>query len=185
MTGFLGKMLLRQEIKEKSPIEQLIAKYESLYRYNDTIIFKSGWCEVEQEIFNEITQKIGQESPKVQEEMCRFLWLKIYRLPYNDVMAERLNAMKRFCSKEKHDLMLQDFYTHCVYGDGKISICNPSALSGLETIRDLFAKYGQDVKVPFNGESTAFVEILIRLYKMFQNGAFNDQEIKVTIRTDT
>ena len=185
LTGFLEKVLLRQEIKEKSPIEQLIAKYESLYRYNDTIIFKSGWCEVEQEIFNEITKKIGQESPKVQEEMCRFLWLEIYRLPYNDVMAERLNAMKLFCSKEKHDLMLQDFYTHCVYGDGKISICNPSALSGLETIRDLFAKYGQDVKVPFNGESTAFVEILIRLYKMFQNGAFNDQEIKVTIRTDT
>ena len=188
LTGFLEKMLLRQEIKEKSPIEQLIAKYEFLYtfEYNNTIIFKSGWCEVEQEIFNEITQKIGQESPKVQEEMCRILWEKIYyRLPYNDVMAERLNAMKLFCSKEKYDRMLQDFYWHCVSGDGKISICNPSALRGLETIRDLFAKYGQDVKVPSNGESTAFVEILIRLYEMFQNGTFNDQGIKVTIRTDT
>ena len=181
LSSFLTKALLRREMKEKSLLEQLIVKYEFLYSCHDYIKFKSGWCEMEQELFDEIITKIGQESPKVQEKACKELWFKMfYKLPYYDVIAEHLMAIKPSCTQKQYDSMMSDFHRHCISRDRKIMISNPSVLIGLETIRDLFAKYGQNVEVLFNGQPTAFIDILIRVHNIVQ--CFNGQEARVTIR---
>ncbi len=176
-TGPLAKLRLNKELKGKNNLEQLVIKYKDLYFCYDNNQYKLGWCEVEKELFSEMMTEIAKESPDVQEKVCNELWLPIYfKLPSHDKKAERLMAMGPFCSQKQFDKMVKDFYIICVYGDGKIEISNPSILDGLEKIRDLFVRYGQNVQVPTNGKSsTAFIEILIRIFKLFDTGILPDE----------
>ena len=173
---------LHKELKGKSKIDQLVAKYVSLYteEYHDyifkkwttTIKYKSGWCDTEREIFYDIINLLSEESPLHQEEICKLLLFYIcssikISMPFYDVRALRLFELKPFCSQQYYNKELNDFYTDCVYGC--INISNPSVIDGLFNIRQLFDKYGQNVKVLFDAPSTSFIDLLISIYNYVED----------------
>lgn len=177
VSGILHKMYLRQELKSKNPDEQIIVRYLDLYNglsYNldDPRRYNSGWCEVEKELFYKIIAMMKEMNPEYQQGICNKLWSNIslykFRMPYDDIKAERLMALRPFFNHEEFEEKVKSFYSHCIYGHDKLTIGNSSVLEGLNVIRTLFMQYGEKVDVPFNGQSTAFVDILIAIYKMKQ-----------------
>ena len=88
-------------------------------------------------------------------------------MPFYDVRALRLFELKPFCSQQYYNKELNDFYTDCVYGC--INISNPSVIDGLFNIRQLFDKYGQNVKVLFDAPSTSFIDLLISIYNYVED----------------
>ena len=89
-------------------------------------------------------------------------------MPYDDIKAERLMALKPFYDQERFEKDLDFFYSMCTHG--MVTIGNPSVLEGLGTSRALFEKHGQKVKVLIDGQPTAFVDIMIAIYKYLNEG---------------
>ncbi|MBO6030090.1 MAG: hypothetical protein J6Q22_01315 [Prevotella sp.] len=183
-SGLLHKVYLRKELKGKSPDEQAIIEYLDLfeglgYHSNDSGKFKSEWCEKEEKLFNEIISILKEKTSEYQQnESCK-LWRAIHlgywgsRMPYDDIKAERLMALRPFYNQVEFDKEINNFYKECVYGSAQVTIGNSSVLDGLNTIRKLFAQYGNNVQAPFDGQPTAFIDILIAIYKMKEKLADN------------
>ena len=162
---------VRKKLKGKSPLEQKIIKYESLYLHlREYIIHTSGWFEVEEELFNDIIQSLAKEPQEIQQRTSEKLWhaMSFYRfnIPYADIKAERLTALKPFFSEEEFKKAIDTFYVH---SSSEVKIANPSVIDGLTKVRDLFNKYGQSIEVIFNGQPTAFLDNLINIVKIYQD----------------
>lgn len=164
---------VRKKLKGKSPLEQKIIKYESLSSYLlfKSVMHKSGWFEVEGELFNDIIQSLTEGSQELLQNECVSSWIHRFfyrcRIPYEDIKAERLMALKSFYPEEDFEKTINSFYKHSAYG--KVKIANPSVIDGLNKVRDLFDKYGQNIEVIFNGQPTAFFDNLINIVKINQD----------------
>ena len=168
--GFLDP--LYKEMKGKSPEEQLAIKYASLY-WSDfkDLRGKSGWCEVEKELFNEIMQLLPNVTSEEQQAACdtlsRSLLFYVNVYVYSDVIAERLMALKPFCQQEQFDKYLQYLYRNCIYHG--LEIVNPSVIDGLTTIYNLFVQHGQNVKDTYGEPSWYYVAILINIHNILED----------------
>lgn len=176
--SLLRKYWLNKALKGKSPEEQIIVKYLDLYNAlnylgEESGRYKSGWCEEEKKLFHEVIEIVKGKKSEERQKICKDLWNNIfyYRfgVPYDDIKTERLMALIPYFKEEDVNKEMNSLYSHLVYGHKKVTIGNHSVLEGLNLIRTLFERYGQNVEVPFNGQSTAFVDILIAIYKMIQN----------------
>ena len=159
---------LYEELKGKSPIQQLVMKYNYLYWGEPYNRSNSGWCEVEQELFDEIMQKMPEVSSENQHEICDSLYhsmRKWHDHTHCDVIAERLIALRPFCLQEEFDKYLDDFYTYCFLR--KTGIANESVIDGLKTLYNLFFNYGLNVKIKYGTKEYPCwnkVAILINIY---------------------
>lgn len=162
---------VRKELKGKSLLEQKVIKYKSLHiNQSEYIMHNSGWCEVEEELFNDIIISLAEESPECQQDISDSLWIHMFyrfNIPYTDVLAKRLITLKPFFLNENFEKSIKAFYIHCAYG--KVKIANPSIIDGLNKIRELFDKYGQNIEVIFDGQPTAFVDNLITISQIYQD----------------
>ena len=176
-SSLLRKYYLKQELKGKSPFEQSIVRYLDLYdgfdyHLDDSGRYKSEWCEMEKKLFYEIISTLKEKSAIEQQDICRHLWKTIYWgnwgcwMPYDDFKAERLMALQPFMDQKEFEEKLNSFYRDSCYGKGVITIGNPSVLDGLNEIRTLFNQYGKNVKVLFDEQPTAFVDVQIAIYKL-------------------
>lgn len=175
--GLLRKVYLRQELKGKTPDEQMVIRYLDLYdgleyHMNDNGKFKSEWCEKEEQLFHEIISTLTDKDTEAQNRISSTLWRVIYwgywgeKMPYDDIKAERLMALKPFLSQDDYVEAINSYYKDCAYDNGKVTISVPSVLDGLNIIRTLFEQSKEYVKVYPNGQPTAFIDILIAIYKM-------------------
>lgn len=173
--SLLHKINLHRNLKGKSPDEQVIVRYKDLFNGLDYILelperFKSGWCKSEGELFSQIVEMMKGMPVERQQELSKELWQLIawssHKMPYDDIKAERLMALKPFYDQGRFDQDVDSYYSMCTHGS--IIIGNPSVLEGLDVIRTLFMKYGQKVNVLFDGQPTGFVDILITIYKLIQ-----------------
>ena len=171
---------LHEMLKGKSPIQQLAMKYEYLYWAKVYNRHNSGWCEVEQTLFNEILQKMSDLSSEDQQDICDSLYHSMTRwCDHNhcDVIAARLIAIRQFCTQEQFDKYLNDFYKYCFYF--KTGIANELIIEGLKTIYNLFHDYGSNVKVgTFEYPSWNQVAILINIHNFLEWFDSLLQEIK-------
>ena len=176
-SGLLHKVYLHKELKGKSPDEQDIIKYLDLYEgldyhLNDSGKFKSEWCEKEEKKFNEIISILKGKTPEYQQHVSSKLWKAIHlgywgsRMPYDDIKAKRLMALRPFFNQDEFNKEINTFYKDCADGSAQVTIGNSSVLDGLNTIRELLDQYGNNVKVLFDGQPTAFIDILIAIYEM-------------------
>ena len=147
--------------------------YDGLkYHMNDNGKFKSEWCEKEEQLFHEIISTLTDKDTEAQHRISSTLWRVINlgywgkKMPYDDIKAERLMALKPFFSQDDYVETINSYYKECSYVKAKTTISNPSVLDGLNKIRTLFEQSKDNIKVSFDGQPTAFIDIIIAIYKM-------------------
>lgn len=165
--GILHKTILRKALKGKDQIEQTIIRYLDLYNgleydFKDSGRYNSGWCKVEKELFKTIISFMQEMTSERQHKICNELWshihLRKYRMPYDDIKAERLIALRPFWDQDSFDETVDSFFF--IQAHDKLTIGNPSILEGLKVIHNLLVQCKK---------STAFVDILIEIYKKKNN----------------
>ena len=161
--GILHKITLRKVLKGKDQIEQTIIRYLDLYNgleydFKDPGRYNLGWCKVEKELFKTIISFMHEMTSESQHKMCNELWyhihLRKYRMPYDDIKAERLLLLRPFWDQDSFDKTVDSFLS--IQAHNKLTIGNPSILEGLKVIQNLLVQCKK---------STAFVDILIEIYK--------------------